>query len=34
MKLERALEEYFENHKTEIDAMMDDYHNKGGCFEL
>ena len=29
-----ALSEYFENHKDEINEMMDKYHEQGGCFEL
>ena len=32
--VDKALEEYFENHKDELDAMMKEYHEKGGCFEL
>lgn len=32
--IEKALVEYFENHKDEIGKMMDEYHEKGGCFRL
>lgn len=32
--VDQALIEYFDNHKEEIDKMMDDYHALGGCFEL
>ena len=32
--VEKALTEYFENHKEEINKMMDDYHEQGGCANL
>jgi len=30
----QALTEYFENHKDEINKMMDEYQKQGGCFKL
>lgn len=32
--VEKALTEYFDNHAEEINKMMNEYHEKGGCFEL
>lgn len=32
--VEDALNEYFEKHKQELDDMMKEYHDKGGCFDL
>lgn len=29
-----AIREYFINHKTEIEKLMDEYHAQGGCAEL
>lgn len=32
--IKQAIEEYIENHKDEIEKMMDKYHEQGGCMEL
>lgn len=32
--IKQAIIEYFENHKDEINKMMEEYHEKGGCMEL
>ena len=32
--IDKALTEYFDNHAEEIQKMMDEYHEKGGCFLL
>ena len=32
--INKALEEYFANHKEEIDEMMKKYHDAGGLFQL
>lgn len=32
--VENAIKEYFDNHDEELNALMDKYHNDGGCAEL
>lgn len=32
--VDTAIEEYFENHKEEIDALMEEYHEHGGGIDL
>ena len=32
--VEEALNEYFDKRKDEIQKIMDEYHEKGGCGDL
>ena len=32
--IKQAIAEYIENHKEEINKMMEEYHKHGGCMEL
>jgi len=32
--VETAIREYFDNHDEEIKALMDKYHDEGGCANL
>lgn len=32
--VEDAIKEYFVNHNNDIQKMMDEYHEKGGCGDL
>ena len=32
--INQALYEYFDNHKTEIDNLINEYHKNGGCANI
>ena len=32
--IETAIKEYFDNHREEINTLMDEYHERGGAFKL